>query len=366
MPKVLTPKTRLEKFRTKLQAEKLDGFLVSKTENRHYLTGWQGDSESGYLLITSKRAFIFTDSRYTEDVVRQVKDFELVEYSGRIAEFLGNFFKDNNLTSVGFESHDLSVFLFSQIKKASRGVKLVPVAHFAEDLRVVKDEAEIVLMKKSAKIASDAFNYIKTNVKVDMTERQVALEMEKFMKDRGAQKNAWDPFIVAAGANSSIVHYAAGDKRIKKGDMVQLDWGCVYNGYACDISRVLFIGQPSEKQLQVYNLVLGAQKAGIASIKIGRETRESDVAAREFLAGKTDFAFRHTIGHGVGLEVHELPRINSLSTTVFEEGQVITIEPGIYEPGWGGVRIEDTILVTASGPKSLSTPPKDLKSIIVG
>ncbi len=365
MPKVLTPNTRLAKFRQKLTSEKLDAFLVSKTENRHYLTSWQGDSESGYLLITPQEAFAITDSRYTEDVARRVKDFELIEYSGRFPEFFGKLLNEKGITNIGFESHDLSVFLFQAIKKFAGRIKLLPAENFVEDLRLIKDENEIKLMKKSAKIASDAFLYIKDNLKIGMTEREVALEMEKYMKGRGVQKNAWDPFIVGSGVNSSIVHYAAGDKQIKKEDMVQLDWGCVYQGYACDISRVLFMGQPTTKQLEVYNLVLGAQKAGINAIKVGRETRESDIAAREYLSGKTDFAFRHTIGHGVGLEVHELPRVNSLSTTKFTEGQILTIEPGIYEPGWGGVRIEDTILVTEKGPKSLTTAPKDLKSMIV-
>ncbi|HEY4695023.1 MAG TPA: Xaa-Pro peptidase family protein [Candidatus Nanoarchaeia archaeon] len=357
--------TRLKTFRQKLTSKGLDAFLVSCQANRYYLTGWQGDSESGYLLVTERRAFILTDSRYTEEVGRRVEGFELVEYKGRLAEFLGNFFKNQELPWVGFESHDLSVFLFKEIKKHARGVKLVPVAHLLEDLRSVKDQEEIKLLKKSVEIADGAFAFIKNKVKVGMTEAEVAFEIEKFMRSKGAQKNAWEPFIVASGPNSSMVHYAAGGRELRKGDQVLLDWGCVYQGYFCDTSRVLFLGEPNAKQRQVYNLVLEAQSRGIAKVRAGRRALEVDRQARDFLKEKSKFVFGHGLGHGVGLEVHEAPRVNEHSTTKLASGQVITIEPGIYEPGWGGVRLEDMVLVTEKGCEVLTNAPKELEKVIV-
>jgi len=356
---------RIEKLREKLSEKNLDAFLISSTQNRYYLTSWAGDSESGFLLITKEKAFIFSDSRYTEEIGARVKNFELIEYKGGFTDFLKEFLEKEKLNKLGFESHDLSVFTFQQLRKKLKGIKLIPAAHAIETLREFKDQEEIKLIKKAVSIAADSFDYLRKNVTVGQTEIEIARKLESFMKEKGAEKNAWDNFIVAAGSNSSMVHYAAGKRKIKKGDQVLIDWGCVYQGYHCDISRVIFMGEPNSKQREVYNLVLEAQKRGIEKIRVGRPTSVVDKAAREFLESKSDFAFGHSVGHGVGLEVHELPRVNSVSKTKLAAGQVITVEPGIYEPGWGGVRIEDMVLVTEAGGVVLTELPKNLDQIIV-
>ncbi|HSX57755.1 MAG TPA: Xaa-Pro peptidase family protein [Candidatus Saccharimonadales bacterium] len=355
---------RLKLLREKLEIKKLDAVLVSSTINRHYLTGWAADSESGYLLITQKKAFLITDSRYTEEALEKVPHFQMREI-GRDENFWEKLFTEVEGSRIGFEGEDLSVAQFKNFKKHSSAKKLVSTTNLIEKLRAKKDSNEIRLLQKAAFISDQAFKHILKNIKVGQTEKEIAVELEKFMKDLGAEKNAWDPFIVASGPNSSKVHYSAGERKLKKGDQILLDWGGVYQGYCSDISRVVFLGSPSKKQAEVYNLVLEAQKKGIEQVKVGNANKNVDLAARTFLNENSKFAFGHSVGHGVGLAVHELPMVNFRTKEKLEEGNVITVEPGIYEPLWGGVRIEDMVLVTKEGPVVLTKAPKEIKQVIV-
>lgn len=353
---------RLSLLRNKLVSKRLDAFLVSSLPNRYYFTGWMGDAESGFLLITQKQAFIIVDSRYTEEVSKKVGHFELVELKP-YEKFWEAFFQKLKVKKVGFESQNLSVFALKKLKSEAKIVKWVPTVHLVEELRNFKDETEIKLIKTSLQIAQEAFIFALKNIKPGQTEIEVARKIEQFMREKGAEKNAWENFIVGSGPNSSMVHYAAGKRKIKKGDMVQLDWGCVYKGYYCDISRVVFVGKPSAKQKDVYNLVKQAQEKALERVQIGIETKEIDNAARDFLKNKTQFYFRHAVGHGVGLEVHELPKVNEKSTTKIQPGQVFTIEPGIYIPSWGGVRLEDMVLVTERGYEVLTKATKEIDQV---
>lgn len=355
---------RLEKSRQKLIAKKLDAIIISSQPNRYYLTGWSGDMESGYLLITKKRAFIITDSRYTEEAVKKVPHFELLEID-LYQTFWSKFFQKLNLKKVGFESLNLSVYQLSKFRSEVKKIKFVPTENLIEEMRTFKDENEINLIKKAAAIADQAFLFILKTIKPGLTEMEVALKLEHFMKEVGAEKNSWENFIVATGVNSSMIHYSAGKRKINKGELLLLDWGCVYQGYHCDISRTVFLGEPNKKQAEVYNLVLAAQKKGIEKVTAGIGTSEIDSVSRNFLKEKTPYYFRHAVGHGVGLEVHELPRINEKSKEKIALGQVFTIEPGIYQPGWGGVRIEDMVLVKEKGIEVLTKAPKEIKDIIV-
>lgn len=355
--------SRLDKLREKLSQEKIDSLLVSNDYNRFYLTGWPGDPESGYLLITAKKAFILTDGRYTEEAVESTPHFETREF-GLIETFWKNLFRELKVQKVGYESRDLSVFDLKRLKKLAK-VRFVPTIDLLEGLRATKDQEEIVLLKKSADISDQAFNFVLKNIKPGQTEREIAWEMEKFMRECGAEKNAWNPLIVASGSNSSKVHYAAGERKLKKGDQVLLDWGCYFKGYASDISRMAFLGTPTEKQAQVYTLVLEAQKLAIEQVRADKPNKLVDLAARDFLTKKTKFTFSHAVGHGVGLEVHELPQVNFRTKEKLNVGDVITVEPGIYEPGWGGVRIEDMVLVKKKGIELLTKAPKILAQIVV-
>ncbi len=354
---------RLNNLREKLISQKLDAILISNTANRFYLTGWHGDFESGYLLITGKKAFVVTDSRYTEEA-SSVDNYELREY-GRDEKFWEKFFIELKVSRVGFEAKDLSVFALKTFQKQTKNLKLIATRGVVEDLRSQKDSTEINLIRKSLAISDKSFEYILKNIKPGQTEKEIAWKLEQFMRESGAEGNAWHPFIVGTGKNSSKVHYAAGNTKLKKGDQVLLDWGCIYQGYATDTSRVVFLGTPNTKRAEVYNLVLEAQKRGIAEVKVGKQTKKVDLAARNFLKEKTEFAFGHGIGHGVGIEVHELPRLNPKTKEKFELGNVVTVEPGIYEPNWGGVRIEDMVLVTGDGCEILTKAPKDLAKVIV-
>src|SRR3989344_5587594 len=234
---------RVSKLRKQLAERNLDAFLISGQANRFYLTGWEGDPESGYLLITPNTALIITDARYTEHATKQTDGLEIVETKEGPGPTLQEIVDKYKLKQVGFESHDLSVFDSKRIKKYLKGTKLIPVAHFVEGLRAVKDEIEIENLKKAISIAEKAFAHVLKFVRPGRTEKEIAWEMEKYMRESGAEKMAWEPFIVAAGANSSMAHYGAGDTKIKKGDTLQIDYGCVYEGYHCDISRVVFVGK---------------------------------------------------------------------------------------------------------------------------
>lgn len=317
------------------------------------------------MIVTANKSYVLTDSRYTEHAISETKGFEIVEYESSLPAFFGEFAKKRGFSRVGFESHDLSIFDFKRSKKFCRGIKLIPVAHLVEGLRSIKDPAEISKLKKAVDIADSAFSHALNSVKPGQTEGEIAWEMEKFMRDRGAEKMAWDPFIVASGANSSMAHWGAGNRKIAKNDMVLVDYGCVWEGYHCDISRVFFVGRPSDEQKKIYNLVLDAQKLGKSLVMDGKVGAIIDKKVRSFMEKNTKHFYRHSLGHGIGLEVHELPRLSIHSKNKLRAGNVLTVEPGIYVPGWGGVRIEDIVEVTKDGCNVLTKAPKDISGVTV-
>lgn len=357
-------KQRLRALVGQVEKRNLDAFLVSSETNRYYLTGWQGDAESGFCLITKRENYYLTDTRYSEHVTKAT-NFKIIESNSGIDSSLEGLVDKLKIRSIGFESHDLSVFSRGQIKRHLKGVKLIPVDHLIEVKRSVKDDQEISGIKKSSSIADSAFDHIRKFITPGIKESDVAWELEKYMRIQGADAMAWSPFIVAAGKNSSMAHWGATETKIKKGDMVQLDYGCSYKGYVCDISRVVFVGEPNEKQKKIYMQVFEAQKIGLSLVKEGVNGAEIDKKVQGFLKKKTKYYYKHSLGHGVGINVHELPYVSTSRKNKLEAGNVITIEPGIYIPGWGGVRIEDTILVTKTGYKLLTKAPKKIEAIVV-
>ncbi|MEX0616889.1 MAG: Xaa-Pro peptidase family protein [Candidatus Woykebacteria bacterium] len=356
---------RLALVQQRLKENRLDAFIITAAPNRYYISGWLGDFESGWILITLDKVYILTDFRYTEHAISAAKGFEVLEYESSLPTFFGDLSKKLKFTRVGFESHNLSVFNLMRLKKFCLHLKLIPVSHLVEESRLVKDTWEVDQIKKAVEIADKAFEHILNFVKTGMAEKEISWEMEKFMREQGAEKMAWDPFIVATGPHASMAHWAAGDTKIKKGDMVLVDYGCVVNGYHSDTSRVFFVGKPSEEQKKIYNLVFEAQKLGISLIEQGRSAYLVDQKVRSLLETKTKHFYRHSLGHGVGLEVHELPRLSVNAKNKLQEGQVLTVEPGIYIPGWGGVRLEDIVVVTKNGPQILTEAPKDIDFLIV-
>ncbi|OGY24793.1 MAG: hypothetical protein A2126_04730 [Candidatus Woykebacteria bacterium GWB1_45_5] len=237
-------------------------------------------------------------------------------------------------------------------------------------MRAVKDEIELERIRKAVEVADKTFDRILNFVKPGLTEREIAWEMEKFMKEAGVERLAWEPFIVAAGANSSMAHWGASGTKIKEKDMILVDFGCVYQSYCSDLSRVIFVGKPSAEQVKIYKLVLEAQKFGIGLVKEGRIGSTVDKKTRLFLEKRLSVRqakniYRHALGHGVGLEVHELPPLSIRHKHKLAAGNVVTVEPGIYIPGWGGVRIEDMVLVTENGGKVLTKASKKIEEVTV-
>ena len=357
-------KQRLSALARQVEKRNLDAFLVSSEANRYYLTGWQGDAESGFCLITKKENYYLTDARYSEHVTKAT-NFIIVESNSGVDLSLERLVNKLKIRSIGFESHDLSVFSNKRFKRHLKGAKLIGVDHMIEMMRSVKNDQEIFYIQNASAIANRAFKHIKKFIKPGMKEIDVTWELEKYMRMQGADGMAWSPFIVAAGKNSSMAHWGVSGAKIKKGDMVQLDYGCSYKGYACDISRVIFVGEPNEEQKKIYNLVFEAQKIGLSLVKEGASGAAIDKKVQGFLKKKTKYYYKHSLGHGVGIDVHELPYVSASRKSKLAAGNVITIEPGVYIPGWGGVRIEDTILVTKTGYKSLTKSTKKINEVTV-
>ena len=350
---------RLANLRAELVQRQLEGALVCKPENRVYLSGFTGSA--GWLLVTPEKAYLVTDFRYVEQAAAQAPAFEVCKLATTqhplIAELAGKL----GLKQLAFEGDYLTVDEHTTFARALEGVELVPVSGMVEALRMIKDEAEVALMQKAASITDEAWTYIQSFIRPGVAERDVALELEHKMKKLGAEGLAFD-IIVASGVRSSLPHGRASEKLIETGDLVTVDFGAQYQGYCADMTRTVMVGEPSEQQRRLYAIVLEAQQRGVAACKPGMTGKELDEVCRGYIRenGYTE-EFGHGTGHGVGLYIHENPRLNvRAENDVLKPGMVVTIEPGVYLPGWGGVRIEDMVLVTDTGCRRLSQSAKEL------
>ncbi|TDT61957.1 M24 family metallopeptidase [Fonticella tunisiensis] len=350
---------RLEKIRAQFDSLGIDGVLTYKDENRNYLSGFTGDES--FALITRDKAFFITDSRFTEQAQIEVKEgYEIIEYRPPIADTIKRLVEDNNIKSLGVEEDRMTFEDYDTYRNVLEGVNIVKLNYAIEKLRMIKDNEEVEFIAKAAEIADRAFEHILGFIKPGMTEIEIALELEFFMKKLGASALSF-PIIAASGWRSSLPHGEASEKKVEEGDFLTLDFGCVYKGYCSDMTRTIVIGRASEKQKEIYNIVLEAQEAALKAVKPGMSCVELDKIARDIITERGyGNRFGHGLGHGVGRAVHELPGVNMRSKFVLEPGMVITDEPGIYIPGFGGVRIEDLILVTENGCRVLSNSPKNL------
>jgi Xaa-Pro aminopeptidase len=354
----MTP-NRLKKVFAILKKQKLNGLIVSHLPNVRYLTGYSGSN--GLLVIVPPKAYFFTDFRYTVQARKEVKNCQV-----KIAErdLLGELAKIKELqkkTRIGFESMYLPVKLFNTIKELIPKVTLMPTESIAESVAMVKDNGEINKLKKAAKIADSAFTDILKLIKPGVKERDLALELHYKMIKLGADGPSFD-FIVASGQRSSMPHGKASDKKIKKGDFITLDFGCFYQGYPSDITRTVVLGKASTKQKKIYDIVYRAQTAAVDAARPGMAGRELDKIARDIIMreGYGDY-FGHGLGHGLGVDaIHSTPVLSPRSQDILATGHAFTIEPGIYLPNWGGVRIEDDVVLTANGHKVLTRSPKEL------
>lgn len=350
---------RIEKLRESMKEKRLDGVLLLGDPNRNYLSGFTGDES--YSLITQNNAFFITDSRFTEQAKQQVKDYEVMEYSksGTFIEFLSNLIDKNSIKRLGFEENVVTFDIYS-LYKDKLNCELVPMKGIVESIRMIKEKEELEIIKKAAEIADKAFSHMLEYIKAGMTERQIGLELEFYMKKLGASDLSF-PSIVASGVRSSLPHGQATNKVVNKGEFLTMDFGCIYKEYCSDMTRTLVIGKPSDKMVEIYNVVLNAQERALKEYKPGIPAVEVDAVARNYITSKGyGKYFGHSLGHGVGREIHESPTIGYRNNSRLQKNMVVTDEPGVYLPGFGGVRIEDLLLVTENGGKVFSKSSKKL------
>lgn len=348
---------KLEKLRELLVAEEIDALLITNEFNRRYMTGFTGTA--GLAIVSRTDAVFITDFRYTEQAAKEIENFRIVQHTKTIIEEVSAQVKSMGIKTLGFEKDDLSYGLFELYTKEVQS-ELKPVSGLVEKLRMVKTKDELVILKKAAKIADDTFAHITNYIRPGISELDVSNELEMFMRKQGATSSSFS-IIVASGIRSALPHGVASEKIIESGDFVTLDYGALYNGYISDITRTVAVGEPSEKLKEIYAVTLEAQELALKSIKPGMTGIEADAIARDYITSKGyGDAFGHSTGHGIGLEVHEAPGLSSKSTTVLKSNMAVTVEPGIYLPGIGGVRIEDDIVMTETGNERLTYAPKEL------
>jgi Xaa-Pro aminopeptidase len=342
---------RRSKLRRQLVSAGVQAQLVTFLPNVRYLTGFTGSS--GALLVDGKSATFITDFRYRLQADREVDRCRREEQRGSLAESLAAVVKKKKLKRVGFESRHLSWAFHGELAKKLGTARLVPLEGTVESLRMVKDEHEISRLRRAVRIADLSYRRA-TRSLAGRSEEKVAAALEKAMRETGAEDVAF-PSIVAGGRNGALPHAVPGRSRIRKGTLVVIDFGARFKGYHSDVTRTRLPGGGGRRAGSLYRLVSRAQSAALAAVRPGVEAREVDRAARSVIeeAGFGD-CFGHGTGHGVGLEVHEGPSISSGNRQVLEAGMVFTVEPGVYIEDFGGVRIEDMVLVTRSGCEIIS------------
>lgn len=354
---------RLDKLRHAVRQEGLDAFLVSEVANVTYLTGFSGDS--AYLMISQDHTWLITDGRYTEQAAAEAPQCDVVLHKTSLAKCSAEVARSAQVKTLGFEPGAMTFATYTELTEALDGVQAVAKKGLAEKLRQVKDEEEIARIRKAVALADAAFRTLRTRLVPGQSEAQVATELEYEMRRLGARKCAFES-IVAARERSSLPHAHATEAVIGPGDAVLIDWGAELDQYCSDCTRVVFLTPPDARWRGIYEIVREAQALAVAAVRAGVSGRDVDATARKHIeqAGYGD-AFKHGLGHGVGLRVHEGPNLSWRSEDTLAAGMVVTIEPGIYLPGWGGVRIEDVVVVRQDGPEVLSSLPKELEAAIL-
>ena len=352
---------RLDKLRQSLaqSEEGLDALLVYQPENRHYLSSFTGSE--AMLLVTQDRAVLATDSRYWEQAEREAPEFSLFKVKTRyVMEMTDLLAATGHPKHIGFESTFITVDQLDQLTDAAPDVEWIATKGLVEDLRLIKDESEIVLMRRAARIADEGFEFLRRTLHPGMTEHEAAWELEAHLRTHGADKIAFD-LIVGSGPGGAEPHHHSGSRVIEAGEPIVLDLGARVNGYNSDLTRTICLGQPKDDRfMEIYSIVLRAQEAALNGIRAGMTGIEADKLARDVIvAANYGDNFGHGQGHGVGLAVHEEPRAGRIAEDVLPAGSTLTIEPGIYLPGWGGVRIEDLTLVDKNGVQLLSHASKE-------
>ena len=351
--------SRVKKLRERLAKDELDAIFISNGENRRYVSGFV--SSAGYLLVTQNAAVICTDFRYTELAAQQAPGWRIDRIGGN-PEWLAKLVNELEIKTLGFESDDMTVGTLERFKKSLKendaNPELKPTSGIGVDLRAFKDEGELELLQHAIDIGDKAFEQTSAQLTVGMTEKEAAWIFEKAVREQGAESISFET-IVAIGPNAARPHHATSDSKLVEGQTIVFDCGARYQGYCSDLTRTVVLGEADDEIKRVYDIVHTAQLAAIDMVTSGMTGEDCDAIARKIIteAGHEN-DFGHSLGHGLGLEVHENPGVGPNSKGPLENGMPFTIEPGIYIPGWGGVRIEDVVVLENDKARVLSHAAK--------
>lgn len=346
-----------------LLPDNVESVLITSDINRRYFTGMK--SSAGTVLAFRNKAYLLIDFRYIEKARETVKTAEVIETKELYKE-ISALLRQEGVKNLAIEAMDVTVSRLNVMKKHLKCVDIIEtdvLSNSINKLRMIKDEEEMEYIRKAQEIAESAFDDILGFIKEGVTEREIALELDRLMLEKGAEGISFDT-IALAGENTSMPHGVPSDKKVKKGEFVLMDFGAVYNGYHSDMTRTVCVGTPDEEMEKIYNIVLAAQEKAIAAAKAGISGKELDGIARRHIcdAGYGEY-FGHSLGHGVGLEIHEQPNAAPSYEKNLEKGTVVTIEPGIYIAGKFGVRIEDFVILTENGCINLTKSAKNIISL---
>jgi len=353
---------RVTRLRRALEKHELDGALISNAQNRRYLSGFTGSA--GYLLITADDAIIATDFRYYEQSAAQAPDFRLHKVANGFDAWAPGLLAGLGGKKIAFEANDMTVATHQQFKKTIAALpeperpSLVPTPNLVESLRLFKEPAEVEALQKAVDLGDAAFTHVAERVEPGWAEKQVAWEIEKYIREHGGDGLSFDT-IVAGGPWGAMPHAYPRDRKLEPGEGVVIDMGCEVDGYMSDLTRTIFLGKPDDQFRKIYDVVLTAQLTAEEMVKPGMTGEECHMIAHKVIeAAGYGETFGHGLGHGIGLQVHEAPRVARTSTDELKDRMVFTIEPGIYVTGWGGVRIEDMVVLENGKARVMSRAPK--------
>ena len=349
----------LERVHRLLGERELDAVVIMEANCLRYFSDFTGGE--GTLVVGKDYHILYTDSRYVESASYEAKCFEVRDIGGKkYSECIAEIFKEKEVHKAGFEGNTILLRDYRRMTEAVPEVLWEDISSDIEKIRMIKESVEIVNIERAEAIGDLAFNRILNFIKPGVTEKEIAMELERIMKENGASGLSFET-IVASGTNSSMPHANVTDKEVEYGDFIIMDFGCKFEGYCSDMTRTVVVGKANEEQRKIYQTVLDAQKAALEVIKEGMVCSEVDKVARDLIANAGfGECFGHALGHSVGLEIHEVPTLSRRCSEVLKENMLMTVEPGIYLPGFGGVRIEDLVLVTKDGYRNLTYSRKDL------
>ena len=349
---------RISRLKELILQKNIDAAVISDPYNVRYLCGFSGGE--GYLYISDKRQCMLVDSRYTLWAESECKNTQVITVQGNYYDIIGEFLKEDNVNTAALEGSHLTYNEFRTFKESLPVRNIISVSDEFDNLRAVKDEYEISMIARAEAIGDEAFDYILGVLKPGMTEKEVAIELEMYMRNHGAESLSF-PVIAASGANSASPHAVPSDKKLEYGDFLTMDFGCVYNGYCSDMTRTVVIGKANREQKKIYEIVLLAQNTALKKLRAGMTGAQADMIARDIITGAGyGNNFGHGLGHSVGLYIHESPRLSRLEDKVLKEGMTVTVEPGIYIEGMFGVRIEDVAVIKEDGILNLTHSDKKL------